>query len=253
MSNLQVLFRPLSKGGLSFPCFRTVIKVLRLSWISRLLNNTHDTWTAIPNYYFDKHGGLLFLLNCNYSVGKLDRKIPLFYRELLDYFQQLRSNYEDPLKREFILWNNRDINIENKSVFWKAWRDKNILFVQDLLNNQGSYLSPQEFSDKYNIKVNFLQYYQITSAIPAYLKSSASAHMDLEDLNSICENFDFQLSKDITLNLKKTLCKQFYKLFVEEINTEPTAIKSWRKNCPEVAHNWWTASQTIIKSLGLIS
>ena len=25
---------------------------------------------------------------------------------------------------EFILWNNRDINIENKSVFWKAWRDK---------------------------------------------------------------------------------------------------------------------------------
>ena len=54
----QVLFRPLSKGGLSFPYCRTVLKALRLSWISRLLNNTHDTWTAIPNYYFDKHGGL---------------------------------------------------------------------------------------------------------------------------------------------------------------------------------------------------
>ena len=243
----QVLFRPLSKGGLSFPCFRTVIKALRLSWISRLLNNTHDTWTAIPNYYFDKHGGLLFLLNCNYNVGKLDRKIPLFYRELLDYFQQLRSNYEDPLKREFILWNNRDINIENKSVFWKAWRDKNVLFVQDLLNNQGNYLSPQEFGDKYNIKVNFLQYYQITSAIPAYLKSSASAHMDLGDLNSICENFDFQLSKDITLNLKKTLCKQFYKLFVDEISTEPTAIKSWRKYCPAVADNWVNCIQNNYK------
>ena len=72
----KVLFRPLSKGGLSFPCFRTAIKALRLSWISRLLNNTRDTWTAIPNYYFDKHGGLLFLLNCNYSVGKLDQKNP---------------------------------------------------------------------------------------------------------------------------------------------------------------------------------
>ena len=243
----QVLFHPLSKGGLSFPCFRTVIRALRLSWISRLLNNTHDTWTAIPNYHFDKHGGLLFLLNCNYNVGKLDRKIPLFYRELLDYFQQLRSNYEDPLKREFILWNNRDINIENKSVFWKTWRDKNVLFVQDLLNYQGNYLSPQEFSDKYNIKVNFLQYYQITSAIPAYLKSSASAHMDLGNLNSICENFDFQLSKDITFNLKKTLCKQFYKLFVDEISTEPTAIKSWRKYCPEVADNWVNCIQNNYK------
>ena len=110
--------------------------------------------------------------------------------------------------------------------------------MQDLLNNQGNCLSPQEFSDKYNIKVNFLQYYQITSAIPSYLKSYASAHMDLGDLNSICENFDFQLSKDITLNLKKTLCKQLYKLFIEEINIEPTAIKSLRKNCPEVADNW---------------
>ena len=110
--------------------------------------------------------------------------------------------------------------MKKKSVFWKAWRDKNVLFVQDVLNDQGNYLSPQEFSDKYNIKVHFLQYYQITSAIPAYLKSSASAHMDPGDLNSISENFDFQLSKDITLNLKKTLYKQFYKLFVEEISTE---------------------------------
>ena len=64
----QVLLRPLSKGGLGFPCFRTAIKALRLSWIGRLLNNTHDTWTAIPNYHFEKHGRLLFLLNCNYSV-----------------------------------------------------------------------------------------------------------------------------------------------------------------------------------------
>ena len=44
----QVLFRPLSKGGLGFPCFRTAVKALRLSWIGRLLSNTHDTWTAIP-------------------------------------------------------------------------------------------------------------------------------------------------------------------------------------------------------------
>lgn len=119
--------------------------------------------------------------------------------------------------------------------------------MQDLLNNHGNYLSPQEFRDKYNIKVNFLQYYQITSAIPPYLQSYASAHTDIGDLNSICENFDFQLSKEITLDLKKTFCKQFYKLFVEEINTEPTAIKSWRKKCPEVADNWVNCIQNNYK------
>ena len=120
--------------------------------------------------------------------------------------------------------------------------------MQDLLNNQGNYLSPQEFSNKYNIKVNFLQYYQITSAIPTYLKSSASAHMDLGDLSSICENFDFHLSKDITLNLKKTLCKQFYKLFVEEINTVPTAIKSRRI---KLAWSCWQLGELHPKQLQL--
>jgi len=50
----QVIFRPLSKGGLNFPCFRTVIKALRLCWIRRLLSNPHDTWTAIPNFPFLK-------------------------------------------------------------------------------------------------------------------------------------------------------------------------------------------------------
>ena len=36
----QVLVLPLSKGGLGFPCFRTAIKALRLSWIGRLLSDT---------------------------------------------------------------------------------------------------------------------------------------------------------------------------------------------------------------------
>ena len=50
--------------------------------------------------------------------------------------------------------------------------------------------------------------------------------------------------KDITLNLKKTSCKQFYKLFAEKINTEPTAIKSWQNHCPEVADNWMRCMQS---------
>ena len=86
----------------------------------------------------------MFLLNCNFSVNNLDSRIPLFYWELLEYFQEMRNGYEDPLKREFILWNNKEINIENKSVFWKAWWDKNVLFIQDPLNNQGNHLLPEE-------------------------------------------------------------------------------------------------------------
>ena len=91
---------------------------------------------------------------------------------------------------KFILWNNRDKNIENKSVYQKTWRDNNVIFIQDMLNDHGIYLSPQEFSDKYDIKVNFLQYQKIISAIPTHLKSRASIDKDFGSLNPICDNFD---------------------------------------------------------------
>lgn len=76
---------------------------------------TERSWHLVIPNYFDKHSGLLYLPNCNYSVEKLGRKIPLFYRELLDHFRELRSNYDDPLEDESILWNNTDRNIESEN------------------------------------------------------------------------------------------------------------------------------------------
>ena len=98
------------------------------------------------------------------------------------------------------LWNNRDVKIENKSVYWKAWRDKNVRFIQDLLNDQGNDPTPQEVGVKYNIKVNFLHYYQLISALPTHLKSEASAHTDLGNLNLVGVRLDFHLAKDLNLN-----------------------------------------------------
>ena len=67
----------------------------------------------------------------------------------------------------------------------------------------------------------------------------------------MCKNFDFQVSKDIILNLKKTLCKHFYKRFVEKVNIEPNAIKSRWKIFLKLLTFGWTASKIVIKSLGI--
>lgn len=100
-------------------------------------------WQSLITTLINMDGRLLFLLNRNYSVEKLDRTIPFFYREILDCFQELRNNYEDPWKRKFILWNNRDINIQTNRPFGRPGGIKMLFFffVQDLLNNQGTYLS----------------------------------------------------------------------------------------------------------------
>ena len=73
-----VIYQPFSHGGVNFPNVHTVVKSLRLSWLGRFLNCTNETWQAIPNSYFNKYGGLPFLLKCNYISKHFDKKMPLF-------------------------------------------------------------------------------------------------------------------------------------------------------------------------------
>ena len=115
--------------------------------LGRLLSESSEAWKAIPNNaYFNRYGGLPFLLKCNYNTKKLDDNISPFYSELLDYFSELRDQYRDDcFKGDLIIWNNKDITIEGKSLYWKTWSECGICFVQDLLKNTGKYLSYEEF------------------------------------------------------------------------------------------------------------
>ena len=86
-----VMYQPLAEGGLNFVNFFAVVKSLRLAWISRLLSSTTDSWKAIPNYYFNTYGGLKFLLKCNYNAASVNNDLPTFYRELSQYFQEVKD------------------------------------------------------------------------------------------------------------------------------------------------------------------
>ena len=126
-----IIYQPVSDGGLNFMNFRTMVKSLRLSWIGRLLDGTNTNWKAVPAYFFNKYGGLNFLLKCNYEVNLFEASFPLFYRELLGYFQQLISAYGEDQRTKFILWNNKDISIDQKTLFWKTWFERGIYYVQE--------------------------------------------------------------------------------------------------------------------------
>ena len=72
-----------------------------------------------------------------------------------------------------ILFNNKEILVGGKPIFIGKWFNNNILFIQDLLNNNGQFMSYQEFKDKFACKTNFLQFYQVVSAIPKHLVTKA--------------------------------------------------------------------------------
>ena len=72
-----------------------------------------------------------------------------------------------------ILFNNKEILVGGKPIFISEWLNSNILFIQDLLNSNGHFISYQEFKNKYACKTYFLQFYQVVSAIPKHLATKA--------------------------------------------------------------------------------
>ena len=55
-----------------------------------------------------------------------------------------------------ILFSNKEILVGNRPFFLKDWFDSGIVSIQDIIRENGKFLSSQEFQQIYEIKCNFL-------------------------------------------------------------------------------------------------
>ena len=132
------------------------------------------------------YGGLNFLLRCNYDPKILERtSIPQFYNSMLKFFLELNYSYETDLGQDLVLFNNKEILIDQKTFFHKSRFQKGIFRIHD----HGTFLSHGEFSHKYDFKCNFLQYLQVVSAIPQRLVNKAKRNMDAKFTFSLENSF----------------------------------------------------------------
>ena len=89
--------------------------------------------------------------------------------------------YEGEPRGKFILWNNKDITIDQKTLSGKTWFEHGIHFVQDLLSKDWKISSLDEFNEKFWLKVNYLQQcFQIVAAIPVQVRYYSKLHCKLQ-------------------------------------------------------------------------
>ena len=147
---------------------------------------------------------------------------------MLQFFHELKFSYETDLGQD--LFNNKEILIDHKTFFYKEWFEKGIIRVHDLLTKTGTFLSHSEFTMKYNLKCNFLQYLQVVSAIPRRLVAKAKQNLGPKFTYSP-DNTSFQLSSTINVNrLLELKCKDFYWFFSNEVNPDLKATKKWARD-----------------------
>ena len=122
--------------------------------------------------------------------------------------------------QNIILYNNKDILVGDKPVFIREWYQNGILSIQDLLITTGQLMSYQDFLKNYPCKrTNFLQYYQVISAILKRLLNEAKNRVQIKK-RTLINTFDFELDESSQINLTKTRTSDFYKLFDTKTHTD---------------------------------
>ena len=121
-----------------------------------------------------KNVGGLFLLHCNYDVKDVVFSSQ-FYSELLQWWSEFREDFSSEKLYQNIIWNNKDIRVNDKPIFYKTFFNSGLTLVSDLRIDL-------DITDSYNIiakkieKSNFLIWAGLRLAIPLHLKLNLRAN-----------------------------------------------------------------------------
>ena len=182
--------------------FETMVKSLRLTWLKKIFGENDGAWKSYIRHILKQSGGV-FLFRCNYDV----KDIPIhsqIYTELLQWWSEFRIEFAAEKDRQNIIWNNKDIRINNKSVFYKNFFKSSIIYVNDLLFELNNI-------DSYNVilniinKTNFLVWAGLRHAIPSHLKTNTNPVLEIS-LSLMINNKVFDV-------LEKT-SKHYYTLLI---------------------------------------
>ena len=107
-----------------------------------------------------------------------------------------------------------------KTSLYQHWAKADAFFINDLLKNEGGFLSLEQFQNKYGIISNILEYLYngLLKAIPMKFNEVIAVNNKLE---KVCDRYVTVLNNTV----KPT--KPFYKMMLEKHNVHP--IKSQEK------------------------
>ena len=170
----------------------------------RLFNPSNGTWKSYLQYILRKNGGFL-LFNCNHNMVHVEITSK-FYRELLQWWADFRESFAEEKDWQLIIWNNKEVLIDNKPVYYRQYFRAGIICVHDLHFDVGNLTSFNRITSLID-KSNFLTWTGLRNSVPPKLRNLDS-------------NVTFDLSKpsfkysECVFDVSKAKSKHYYTLLV---------------------------------------
>ncbi len=220
----NLIIQSYENGGLKLPHIKSFEAALKMSWIRKLIDPNYSApWKTLILPKFQDLGGDKFWLFNPEGLTKLKTKFNLFWQDVITAWCSFHAT--DHATPENIMaqpiWLNKNIKIDSKPIFYKRWTQKGIFFINDLLNENGSFYSSRDIRQKYNLQINILEYLGLLSAIPQVWKNMIKNHAKLTDVTSKIFRY---------LKENKKVTKYFTALAIEKLKPNSiTSISKWNE------------------------
>ncbi len=240
---LDTIIGEIADGGLKMPHVESVVKALKLSWLSRFYNDRIEgKWKVLSKEIL---GLTLDNILSKIDSRHLEDNLTPFYSQLLGIWYPLYitepETESDILQEE--LFNNSFILIGKTPAKegYDNWKQHNIRRIKDLINlEKGSFYYHTELSDIYSIPIDIMKYNSLISAIPSKWKLTIK-HMatPIEVQNDPEDGIPKLLNRGHILPITSFRNCDFYKMLIKLIFRPPTAISRWCVLYPELETLDW--------------
>lgn len=212
----SIIFKQYSEGGLRMLNIRSFLSAMKLSWLKRLLMDSE--WKEFTlNLYSELEN--LNKFGTDYANIVIKNISNPFWKDVMKHYKTLSHKCKPTSVHDFMaehIHYNNNITRDNKVIFVKKWADHNILYVKQLLNDNGNFMNYGEFLIKFpDVRTNFILFQGILNAVRSYHRK-----LDVE-LTSRYKLLDNKTWFSIKRGNK------FIQKVLNENTVIPTAVAKW--------------------------
>ena len=231
----NLLIQDYDMGGCKMVHIKSFIKSLKISWLKKLISSDFEMWQNIlfENSTLKPHNNLVHFGNKFFDLCSKNIQ-NLFWKEVFSISSELiRNNLVKTANLPYEpLWYNSNISIDRKPVFYKSWYMRNIVYIYDLLDEDGYLMSYDLFCTKYGFSPPFTEFYGLKNSMRAFLDDSKNNSF------SVILPTPPQFFADILFCQKPN--KIIYKQLVKIFYTKPLFETKWETKLDFLpCENWW--------------
>lgn len=153
-------------GGCRMVHISSYIKALKITWIRRLFTQ-YASWQELLYNLSNTSLLRMSIFGDDYYYKLARRTDNTFWKEVLNNFAELQNKLycTNKMISQIPIWYNSKIKVQNSTIFYKNWSDRGINFINDIIGEDGLFMSYTELCTKYGFSPPITIYYGLKNAL----------------------------------------------------------------------------------------